>query len=149
MVESDSRCRGLRGSKPALSTGSGFGSHLTSPIRRMPGFWMTKTLETDTDNCQVLDYRTLEREKIGRFVYIQTNKQRTKKKQTKNKQKNLKAYPYMGPALTPLTNLIVSLTICFTLKFLPKGPLHSISIDRQDFILYHMFMQPRFHSEYL
>ena len=35
----------------------------------MPGLWMTKTLETDTDNCQVLDYGTLEMEKIGADIW--------------------------------------------------------------------------------
>ena len=64
---------------------------------------MTKTLETDIDNSQVLDNRTLEMEKLklttdncqvldyltlgnvknfGRFVYIQTNK--TNKQANKN-----------------------------------------------------------------
>ena len=41
---------GVPGSKPVLGTGDGVGSHLTIPIRRDARSWMTKTLETDTDN---------------------------------------------------------------------------------------------------
>ena len=34
--------------KPALGTGGGVGSHLSSPIQRDARSWMTKTMEIDT-----------------------------------------------------------------------------------------------------
>ena len=45
------------GSKSALDTGGGVGSHITSPIRRDARSWMTKTLKTDTDNRQLTNAR--------------------------------------------------------------------------------------------
>ena len=50
-------------SKPSVGTDGGVGSHLTSPNRREARSWTAKTLEIDTDSCQVLDYRTLEMKK--------------------------------------------------------------------------------------
>ena len=47
----------VRGSKPALGTGGGVGSRLTSPIRWDARSWMAKSLETDNDNRQLTTAR--------------------------------------------------------------------------------------------
>ena len=47
----------VQGSTPGLGTGGRVRSHLTSPIRRDVRFWMTKTLDTDTDNRQLTTAR--------------------------------------------------------------------------------------------
>ena len=61
----------VRGSKLALGTGGGVGSYLSSPIGRDAMSWMTKTVETDTDNRQLTTVRFWIAEpwigKIGRF----------------------------------------------------------------------------------
>ena len=61
----------VQGSKPAPGAGGGVGSHPTSPIRKDARSWMTKTLETETDNLQLTTARfwiTAPGErKIGRF----------------------------------------------------------------------------------
>ena len=50
-------------------------------------------LELTTDNCQVLDCRTLEMKKLEKFVYIQTNKQ------TKNELLKKAIYGSKGPEI--------------------------------------------------
>ena len=67
----------VRGSKPALGPCGGVGAHLTSHIQ-----WDAMTLETDTDNCQVLNHQTLKikiKEFPKKFAYIRPTRSKLAK----------------------------------------------------------------------
>ena len=58
--------------KPALGTGGGVGSHLSSPIQRDARSWMTKTMEIDTLPGSGFPNLKKKLEDSQKFAYIQT-----------------------------------------------------------------------------